>query len=40
MKQLKITIAEVEELLVGIIIDGKIAGKIDQQKGILELLQM
>jgi hypothetical protein len=36
---LTITIPEVQELLVALILDGKLAGRIDQLSGIVELDQ-
>jgi COP9 signalosome complex subunit 2 len=36
-KQLNIPVSEVEQLLIGLILDGKIAGRIDQLQQVLEL---
>lgn len=36
-QQLNIEVAEVEDLLVGLILDGKVKGRIDQIKGLVEL---
>ena len=35
--QLSVSVAEVEQLLLGLILDGKVAGRIDQLKQVLEL---
>lgn len=37
IQQLNIETAEVEDLLIQLILDGKVKGKIDQQSGIVEL---
>ena len=36
-KKLNITVEDVEDLLIGLILDGKISGRIDQMNQILEM---